>query len=293
MEEKSMTGEEVLQELIGLLNGGGMQQAANGVYELCAYVDSMTLRMQEMTDELFEMRKQLEEMKKDTFSNNLQKSLSEAADRMENRCKDMKQNLFDVKEDIKRKAHEIVTDFKMRGKEALNRVTEFVGLKDKLTNIRNKVREGIADTEKTISKIDTFGSGMREAGQKIANTFRTFADKEEMDYSKKENHFSKTELAKKPWRWQLKFYQSMKLRLDEAIDKVEDLVRGVEVNKVLSEESEMNRESISPISMVAEWSEYQYGAEMFEAIMDRSKIDNIAEQGWTKAVPAKQTGKSR
>ncbi len=65
------------------------------------------------------------------------------------------------------------------------------------------------------------------------------------------------------------------------------------MNKVLSEESEMNRESISPISMVAESSEYQYGAEMFEAIMDRSKIDNIAEQGWTKAVPAKQTGKSR
>lgn len=41
--------------------------------------------------------------------------------------------------------------------------------------IRNKVKEGIADTNRTIAKIDSFGKGMREAGQKVANTFRTFA----------------------------------------------------------------------------------------------------------------------
>jgi len=49
--------------------------------------------------------------------------------------------------------------------------------------IRNKVKEGIADTEHTISKIYAFGKGMRETGQKVANTFRTFADREEVDYS--------------------------------------------------------------------------------------------------------------
>ena len=41
MEDKPMTGEEVLQQILGALNGNGMQQVANGVYELCAYVDSM------------------------------------------------------------------------------------------------------------------------------------------------------------------------------------------------------------------------------------------------------------
>lgn len=37
MEDKPMIGEEVLQQILGALNGNGMQQAANGVYELCAY----------------------------------------------------------------------------------------------------------------------------------------------------------------------------------------------------------------------------------------------------------------
>ena len=72
---------------------------------------------------------------------------------------------------------------------------------------------------------------MREAGQKIANTFRTFADKEEVDYSKVEQKFSKTELAKKPWEWQKRVYESMVLRLDASIDKVEDLSQDVEINR--------------------------------------------------------------
>ena len=58
---------------------------------------------------------------------------------------------------------------------------------------------------------------MREAGQKVANTFRTFADKEEVDYSDKEKQFSKTEVAKKPWQWQKKVYESMVFHQDFVI----------------------------------------------------------------------------
>ena len=58
--------------------------------------------------------------------------------------------------------------------------------------IKATVRKSIAETEHTIKKLDAFSSGMGEAGQKIANTFRTFADKETVDYSEKEKKFSKT-----------------------------------------------------------------------------------------------------
>lgn len=84
---------------------------------------------------------------------------------------------------------------KQKGKVALNKVTEFLGIKKKLENIRQNVQESIADVDKSIGKIDAFGTGMREAGQKIANTFRTFADKPEKEYGEKK--FSKTELIKK------------------------------------------------------------------------------------------------
>lgn len=79
MEDKSMTGEEVLQQILGALNGNGMQQAANGVYELCAYVDSMTRKIEDMTDEISALRDYIQKMEADK----LKKSLNEAVDCLE------------------------------------------------------------------------------------------------------------------------------------------------------------------------------------------------------------------
>ena len=296
MEDKPMTGEEVLQQILGALNGNGMQQAANGVYELCAYVDSMTHKVEDMTEEIARLREDIQKMQEDTFTNRLKKSLSEAADRLEKRCEEIKQQIFEVKESIKNKAGDIMADFKKRGKEALNRVSEFVGLKDKLVGIRNKVKEGIADTNRTIAKIDSFGKGMREAGQKIANTFRTFADKEEVDYSDKEQKFSKTEAAKKPWQWQKKVYESMVLRLDAAIDKVEDLSRDVELDRMEKTQADKPEnvtdisEEIIPAMSVAEPSEYQYGAEAFEAVYPKMDAEIKPDM---KALSVPKTGKAR
>lgn len=296
MEDKPMTGEEVIQQILGALNGNGMQLAANGVYELCAYVDSMTHKVEDMTDEIARLRADIQRMEDDKLTNRLKKSLNEAADRLENRCNEIKEQLFEVKESIKSKAGEIMADFKMRGKEALNRVSEFIGLKEKLMGIRDKVKEGIADTNRIISKIDAFGKGMREAGQKVANTFRTFADKEEVNYSQKEQKFSKTELAKKPWQWQKKVYESMVLRLDASIDKVEDLARDVELNHMKDkqvdtvEHTEQIRRDVSPISAVAEPSEYQYGAEAFEAAYPKMEQVKVPE---VKKPDIPKTGKAR
>lgn len=105
--------------------------------------------------------------------------------------------------------------------------------------------------------MDAFGSGMREAGQKIANTFRTFADKETVDYSEKEKKFSKTELVKKPFVAKNKLYQRMEKHLDEALDKVNSLAKEPERMK----DVEMAEPSL--LGAVAE-PEFQYGAEVFE-----------------------------
>ncbi len=302
MEERPMTGEEVIQQILEALNGNGMQQAANGVYELCAYVDSMTHKVEEMTDEISSLRDYIQKMEDDKLANKLKKSLNEAADRLEKRCEVIKQQLFEVKESIKNKASDIMADFKMRGKEALNRVSEFVGLKEKLTGIRDKVKEGIADTNRILAKIDAFGKGMREATQQMANTFRTFADKEEVDYSKKEQKFSKTELAKKPWQWQKKVYESMVLRLDASIDKVEDLARDVELNREkdkaveTAERAEEVMQSFTPTFAVAEPSEeYQYGADAFEAAFPKMEQGKNKETKTPdmKAPTVPKTGKIR
>ena len=150
---KTLTNEEVIRKLLELLKQNTMKEQANGVYELCAYVDSMTHKVEDMTEEIARLCEDIQKMRDDTFTNRFKKSLSEAADRLEKRCEEIKQQIFEVKVSIKNKASDIMADFKMRGKEALNRVSEFIGLKDKLAGICNKVKGGIADTDCTLSKI--------------------------------------------------------------------------------------------------------------------------------------------
>ncbi len=178
-----------------------------------------------------------------------------------------------------------VTEVKAKGKAALYKVSEFLRIKDKLEAVRENVHKSITVTEWIISRFDVWGSGMREAEQKIVNTFRAFADKETVDYSGKEKKFSKTELVKKPWKWQLKVYKGMEIRLDGAIYKVEDVAWDVELNRIKGKEVEMQvkagnaRKDIYPVSMVVELTEYQYGAEVFEEQNREFRSRIMKEQG--------------
>ena len=220
-----------------------------------------------MTEELTRVREQIKEMQEDTLMNNLKKAVSEAADRLENRCNIIKDQIFEVKTNITTKATQIVNDVKLKGKAALNKVSEFFGIKEKLIVVRTSVKEAQKETDVMIDKIDALGKGIREANQQIANTFRTFADKDTVDYSAKDKKFSKTEVFKKPWQVKKKLFENMELRLDAAIDKVDNLSKDVEIRKMMKQYDEaMSKphENLAALpAMVAEPVE-QYGADVFE-----------------------------
>ena len=194
-----LTKDQIIQELIELLNKNQQKEAANDVFEMAALIDGMGKKLEQVTEELVTVRKQLEQMEKEKADKTLKATIRKAVDSLEKQCQKMKQQLFEIKTEVKAKASEIVAEAKAKGKAALHKVSEFLGIKDKLESVRDNVRKSIAETEHTINKLDAFGRGMREAGQKVANTFRTFADKETVDYSDKEKKFSKTEFVKKPF----------------------------------------------------------------------------------------------
>lgn len=185
-----LTKDQIIQELIALLNQNQQREAANNVFEMAALIDGMEKRLESVTEELVTVKDQLRKMEEREAEKGLKQSLKRAVNKLEQDCKAMKEKLFEVKTEIKAKAGEIVTAAKKKGKAALNKVAEFLGVKKKLENICQNVQESIADVDKSIGKIDAFGKGMREAGQKFANTFRTFADKPEKEYGEKQ--FAKT-----------------------------------------------------------------------------------------------------
>ena len=143
---------------------------------------------------------------------------------------------------------------------------------------------------------DSRGYALHTGETQRKDAFRIFADKEEVDYSDKEKKFSKTEVAKKPWKWQKKVYESMVLHLDAAIDKVEDLSRDVELDRMEKKQIDKPeqvtdiRDTIAPVSSVAEPTEYQFGAEAFEAAYP--KMDSVIKPD-AKAPSVPKTGKVR
>ena len=282
----------MILELLELLKQNSLPQEANHTFELCAYIDSLEKKLDAMTEELTNVKQQLKDMQEDTVLNNLKAQVQAAAERLQERCNMMKEQLFVVKDNIKSKVSDIVVEAKKKGKAALNKISELFNVKDKLMDIRTHVKETQKEVSATIAKIDAFGAGMREANQKIANTFRTFTDKEAVDYSQSEKKLSKTEMVKKPWLAKKKILEAMELRLDAAIDKTENLERDVEIDRMVKKfDSLMERAHTEQVVATVAEPDSRYGAEVFEEYEKAKATHDVDSE--VKCSERKKAGKSR
>ena len=286
---KTLTNEEVIRELLELLKKNAMKEQANDVFEICSYVDGLEKKIDSMTEELTNMQNQIKEMQEDTLVNNAKKALSEAQERLNVRCEQIKSQVLEVKAQVKSTAKSIVDEAKVKGRNALYRVSEFLGIKKRLLDIRENVRGAIKTTDKDIAKTALLAKGFREAGQTAANAFRTFADKPEVDYSQKEQKHPITKAVLAPMKAVRKLFVLMELHLDASIDKLDNLAMNVQIDKekhkgnVKSvEQTEPERAEAERVEaevvyspMVAEPQEYQYNADAFENYLrDNAANDN-------------------
>lgn len=143
-----MTKNPIVQNLIELLNQNQQMEAANDVFEMAAYIDVMEQKMDTVIQELADVRKQLMEMERRQERRAVRQVISETVDKLELQCQKVKQQLFEVKTEVKAKAAEIVAEAKQEGKKALNKVAEFLGIKYRLQSIRLNVQESVAELGK-------------------------------------------------------------------------------------------------------------------------------------------------
>ena len=286
---KTLTNEEVIRELLELLKKNAMKEQANDVFEICSYVDGLEKKIDSMTEELTNMQNQIKEMQEDTLVNNTKKALSEAQERLNARCEQIKSQVLEVKAQVKSTAKSIVDEAKEKGRSALYRVSEFLGIKKRLLDIRENVRGAIRTTDKDIAKTALLAKGFREAGQTAVNAFRTFADKPEVDYSQKEQKHPITKAVLAPMKAVKKMLVTMELHLDASIDKLDNLAMNVKLDKEkhmenakVQEQTEPERAEAERVEaeivyspMVAEPQEYQYNADAFENYLrDNAANDN-------------------
>ena len=291
--EKTLTNEEIIRELLDLLKKNTMKEQANDVFEICSYVDVLEKKIDSMTEELTNMQNQIKEMQEDTLINNAKKALTEAQERLNARCEQIKSQVSEIKIQVKSTAKNIVDETKAKGRAALYRVTEFVGIKKRLLNVRTVVKDTIVSTDRDIARTALLAKGLRKAGQTVNNAFRTFADKPEVDYSQKEQKHPITKAILAPMKAVRKLFVSMELHLDASIDKLDNLAMNVQLDKEKREEHTKDKEQkaadieraegevfYSP--MVAEPQEYKYNADAFEARKTSEEKQEAAGKELTK-----------
>jgi len=300
---KTLTNEEVIRELLELLKKNAMKEQANDVFEICSYVDGLEKKIDSMTEELTNVQNQIKEMQEDTLVNNAKKALSEAQERLNARCEQIKSQVLEVKAQVKSTAKSIVDEAKAKGRSALYRVSEFLGIKKRLFDIRENVRSAIKTMDKDIAKTALLAKGFREAGQTVANAFRTFADKSEVDYSQKEQKHPITKAVLAPMKAVKKMLVTMELHLDASIDKLDNLAMNVQLDKEKHMENAKAQEQTEPeraeaerveaevvyAPMVAEPQEYQYNADAFEA----RGVDEVKQEATHKEVSKVREDKTR
>lgn len=294
---KTLTNEEVIRELLELLKKNAMKEQANDVFEICSYVDGLEKKIDSMTEELTNMQNQIKEMQEDTLVNNAKKALSEAKERLNARCEQIKSQVLEVKAQVKSTAKSIVDEAKVKGRAALYRVSEFLGIKKRLLDIRENVRGAIKTTDTDIAKTALLAKGFREAGQTAANAFRTFADKPEVDYSQKEQKHPFTKAVLAPMKAVKKLLVSMELQLDASIDKLDNLAMNVQFDKEKRMEHTKDKDQKAPDTereiiyspMVAEPQEYKYNADAFEA----RKTSEAKQETAGKELPKVREDKAR
>ena len=194
-------------------------------------MDGLEQQLKELTVEMAGMRKQLQKMQETTFSKRIREQMKATAEHLTEQSHYFREQSVAVKQQIVSEAVSIINASKRKGKQALYKVAEFAGIREKLTKMREDVMIAVQDTDQVLAKMDRFGIGIREAGHSIANAFRSVFDKTEVDYTGKEKRISKTEIAKQPWMAKRKLLFGVEKKLEKVMGVLDTLEQTVEKGK--------------------------------------------------------------
>lgn len=98
-----LTKDQIIQELIALLNQNQQREAANNVFEMAALIDGMEKRLESVTEELVNVRNQLARMEQEKADKTLKATIRKGVDSLEQQCQKMKEQLFEIKTEVKAK----------------------------------------------------------------------------------------------------------------------------------------------------------------------------------------------
>lgn len=172
-----------------------------------------------------------------------------------------KQKLQNIKQDLNEKAKQVMQNVENKGLKALNNVCSFLGIQEKLIEMRDHARSAEMDMKNAVAKLDGIEKELSSAAAHIGNVGRIVTNKES-DVSVDKGKEATENKGKALFRMLRKHFQKRQdtyakreERLTGAIEKFQDLEQKASVigklsenrEKVAANEKEAGDKSLNPI----------------------------------------------
>jgi len=222
-----LTNNTEVSKLLQILTNENLNAESKNFFALVQYMDTMEKQFNHVLNELQEVKQQLKDMPEQQKT--LKAACQKAVQNLENKIHKMKGQLADIKAGIIEGSKKTVDQLKHSGLSGLNKIMDFMKIKDGLNTIHDNLNQSIASTEKTITKINAISREYHEAEKHIKNVGKALVGKEQIQEKKENGRLSA--FLKKPFENDLKNLTKIKGTVENAIASIENLNQSVRDNQ--------------------------------------------------------------
>ena len=218
---RSMLEDPDIQELLMVLGVFERRSEELDLIKLCNSMDKMSTTMEGVISEVTHMSEQLAQI---NGQKSLQERLTEIVGKVGEEAQEIREKLGEIQQEVKAKSAEIVQGVLDQGILGLQKMTEFFGIKEKLTSMREKTEKNRTNTEIAMERIEQAGNQGRQAMVDVRNVGRSLAGKEMAAVDlEKEHRVERMVMA--PMRVCHSFYSILIGQIDKAINSIESLLQ--------------------------------------------------------------------
>jgi len=219
---ESLMQDQAMQDLLQFLKLYKRNTEANDIFEMVSYIEGLEAKLDQAIGELSTIREQLSELQELSNRRPLKEALLDISTKMGESCENMKQQIFTIKEEVKSKTSEIVEEIKEKGEAALHKMSEFLGIKERLLGVKKSIEGNIEKADHAMALIKATGRHVRKAVNHMHNAGRIIAGKEETA-QKEQGKVSAEGVIKAPWAVSKALYTTINKQVDACVGKLEQL----------------------------------------------------------------------
>lgn len=211
--------QEHLKEFFKQLSQNGQRQEAAEFSSLVSQLSQMEEQYSAVLSELKAVREQLDSLQDKGIKATAIKSVSAIQDRVAQG----KDQLNHIKSDLSQAVRKALSVVKQHGISALNKVADFVGIKNALNDMKDNLNASIADTQKSIDHINAVGNELHALKEHGRNLGRVLVGKEAAELTARNEDKGVLAAVAKPLKKSKAMLERMEKGVTRALQSVERL----------------------------------------------------------------------